>query len=432
MQASMSASGAIWWDESCGLFFAAEGGNDPAGPGGDASAPAGSAPPTAPPPPAPAPPAPPAAPPAPPGSPPEGASAPGPKPAADPGPAAPQGKIAKLRAFLKRHGHKLWWLHSIYALSLGVGVMLLAAKGFEYIRWVVAALGGTWLLFLVFFRLYRSGAQRKVEGKAAKVGFVTMNYLMKDLYQIMLFFLLPFYWKSSTWGAVNGFYAVALGICAVLATLDVVFDNLVMRWRVLASLFYLVALFSCLNLVIPVVLPSIRVLWGLLAATGLSAVVFLSLHFRLRSLFSKPGLLAVLVVMGVSMSAVYLGRRAIPPVPYYTETVSAGIIELPDGRVVNAQSAIPARDLERIVSVTDVASPTGSRETFQHVWRHDRKVVARLTPSTTVMKGPVTRLRLRSALPADKIPAERTGDWSIDVETADGQLVGRATFEVQK
>jgi hypothetical protein len=429
MRASTSSSGAICWDERRGLFFAAEGGNDPAGSGGDASAPADSLPPAALPPPA-APP--PAAPPTPPGSPPPGASAPGPKPAAEPSPAAPQGKIAKLRAFLKRHGHKLWWLHSVYALSLGVGVMLLAAEGFEYIRWAVAFLVGAWLLFLVFFRLFRSGAQRKVEGKAAKVGFVAMTYVMKDMYQGMLFFLLPFYWKSSTWGAANGFFAIGLGICALLATLDVVFDNLVMRWRVLASLFYLVALFSCLNLVIPVVLPSIRVLWGLLAATGLSAVVFLSLHFRLRSLFSKPGLVVVLFVMGLSMSGVYLGRRAIPPVPYYTETASAGTIELPDGRVVNAQSAIPARELERVVSVTDIASPTGSRETFQHVWRHGRKVVARLLPRMTVMKGPVTKLRLRSALPADKIPAERTGDWSIDVETGDGQLVGRATFEVQQ
>ena len=431
MRASRSFSGTLRWDEPCGLVFAAAGGNDSAGSSGDASAPAGSAQPAASPPPAPASP-PPAAPPGAPGSPPTGASAPEPKPAAEPGRAAPQGKIAKVRAFLKRHGHKLWWLHSIYALSLGVGVMLLAAKGFDYIRWVVAALGGTWLLFLVFFRLYRSGAQRKVDGKAAKIGFVAMNYLMKDLYQIMLFFLLPFYWKSSTWGSVNWFFAIGLGICAVLATLDVVFDNLVMRWRVLASLFYLVALFSCLNLVIPIVLPSLRVLWGLLAATGLSAVVFLSLHLRLRSLFSRPGLVGMVVVMGVSMSGVYLGRRAIPPVPYYTATASAGTIELPDGRVIAAQSAIPARDLERVVAMTEIASPTGSRETFLHVWRHERKVVARLAPLTTVTKGPVTKLRLRSALPADKIPERRTGDWSIDVETGDGQLVGRATFEVQQ
>jgi hypothetical protein len=431
MRASRSSSGTPCWDEPCGLFFAAKGGNDSAGPGSDASAPAGSTQPAAASPPPPASPPSPAAPPTSPGTPPAETSAPESRPAGEPGPAAPQGKIAKLRAFLKRHGHKLWWVHSIYALSLGVGVMLLASKGFDYIRWVVAALGGTWLLFLVFFRIYRSGARRKVDGKAAKIGFVAMNYLMKDLYQIMLFFLLPFYWKSSTWGTANWFFAVGLGICAVLATLDVVFDNLVMRWRVLASLFYLIALFSCLNLVIPVVLPMLRVLWGLLAATALSAVVFLSLHFRLRSLFSRPGLVVVLVVMGVSMAGVYLGRRAIPPVPYYTLTASAGTIELPDGRVIDAQSAVPARDLERVVSVIEIASPTGSRETFLHVWRHDRKVVARLVPLTTAVKGPVTKLRLRSALPADKIPVQRAGDWTIDVETGDGQLVGRATFEVQ-
>jgi len=94
------------------------------------------------------------------------------------------------------------------ALGLGVGVNAAGAEGLEYFRWLALFLGGAWLMFLLFFRIFRSGGQRKIGTGAAKLTFVAMNYLMKDLYQAMLFFLLPFYWKSSTWGSINFWFAV--------------------------------------------------------------------------------------------------------------------------------------------------------------------------------------------------------------------------------
>jgi hypothetical protein len=58
--------------------------------------------------------------------------------------------------------------------------------------------------------------------------------------------------------------------------------------------------------------------------------------------------------------------------------------------------------------------------------------VATVEPQTTRVPGKQVVLRLRSALPPAKIPAERTGSWTVDVETADGQLVGRAVFSVER
>jgi transposase-like protein len=344
----------------------------------------------------------------------------------------PKGFIGKVRPFLKRHGHKLWWLHSAWALGLGVGVMLLAQKGSEYFRWLALFLGGAWLMFLLFFRIFRSGAQRKVGTGAAKLTFVAMNYIMKDLYQAMLFFLLPFYWKSSTWGSINFWFAVGLAVCALLATLDVVFDNYLMRWRILASVYYLIALFACLNLLVHAVLPSIRVLWGLMAAAGISAFGFITLHIRFRYIATRPGAVMSLVVMAAAMSGAYAGRRVIPPVPYSTVQSVAGTVQLPDGRVADPVRAMAARDFERIVAMTDIASPLGGAEPFRHVWRREGRIVGTVEPQTTRVPGKQVVLRLRSALPPAKIPAERTGSWTVDVETADGQLVGRAVFSVER
>jgi hypothetical protein len=221
-------------------------------------------------------------------------------------------------------------------------------------------------------------------------------------------------------------------VCALLSTLDVVFDNYVMRWRALASLLYLVTVFGCLNLVIPALLPSVPVFWTLLSAAGLSAVVFLSLHFRFRFLASRPGVVLMVVVMAVAMAGAYAGRRAIPPVPYYLRTAVAGVVTLADGRVLDAPGPVPALELPNVVVVTDVALPAGGDEPFQHVWRREGLEVARVAPQHARLEGKAPAIRLRSQLPADKLPAERLGEWVVDVETAGGQLVGRADFAVRR
>src|ERR1700682_3651503 len=151
----------------------------------------------------------------------------------DLGPGPPMRPATRLRLFLRDHGRKLWWLHSAYALAIGAGVVLFAQKGFDHALWLALALGFAWLLLVLVFRLFASGGQlRAFEAQDTKtrVHFYVMTYALKNLYQWMLFFLLPFYWKSTTLDAANAWFVVLLGACAVLSTLDIVFDRVLMRW----------------------------------------------------------------------------------------------------------------------------------------------------------------------------------------------------------
>src|SRR5688572_9193958 len=148
------------------------------------------------------------------------------------------------RGFIARHGRKLWWLHSLYALALGIFVVLFARKGFAHARWLVASLGGAWLLLLITFRLFGSGKERVIAGRGAKVRYFFVTYALKNLYQGMLFFLLPFYWQSMSLDSPNRWFLVALATCAVASTLDVIFDHVIMRWRSLASVLYALTLFG--------------------------------------------------------------------------------------------------------------------------------------------------------------------------------------------
>ena len=352
-----------------------------------------------------------------------------------PVPFAP-GPRERVRAFMKKHGRKIWWLHSAYALGLGTTVVIFAQKGFDHARWLALSVSAAWLLVVVFFRLFGSGReQNHLEGAHAKVKlrFFAVTYALKNLYQGMLFFLLPFYWKSTTFGSSNMWLLVLLGTCALLSTLDIVFDRVVFRRRALASIFHGVALFGCLNLVVPALFPETRTLTSLLIATSITVVAFWTIHTNLSTFKDKRWAAAAMASLLAAVSLAYYGRELIPPVPMYLSHGAVGTIVMEDGRLGMEVKTLDSKVIDKLTAFTDVVVPGGQGDRLVHVWRHDGVEVHRATESTTrvpdqeQVKGTI---RLRSGLTGRQLPQHLGGKWAVDVETQDGQLVGRIGFDV--
>ena len=354
----------------------------------------------------------------------------------EPVPFAPSPR-ERLRSFMKRHGRKLWWLHSAYALGLGITVVTFAQKGFDHARWLAVTASAAWLLVVLFFRLFGSGRQQSHAHAAPKVKlrFFAMTYALKNLYQGMLFFLLPFYWKSTTFESSNAWFVVLLGACALLSTLDIVFDRVVFKFRALASVFHGVALFGCLALIVPALFPDTRTLTSLLTATAITVVAFWTIHVDLVMLRDKRWLALFAATLAAAIGIAYEGRTAIPPVPMYLAHGAVGPMLLPDGRLGMEVRELHPAVIDKLIAITDVVVPGGKGDRLTHVWRHDGNEVHRATESTLHVpaageskdKGTI---RLRSALTDRQLPARLVGNWSIDVETQDGQLVGRVSFTV--
>jgi hypothetical protein len=356
-------------------------------------------------------------------------------PSLDLGPSPPMRLTTRARRFVRDHGRKLWWLHSAYALGIGAGVVAFAHKGFEHARWLAVTLGFAWLLVVLVFRLFSpAGAPgvRALEGTDARtrVRFFVMTYALKNLYQGMLFFLLPFYWKSTTLDAPDVWFVGLLGACAVLSTLDIVFDRVLMRWRWLASIFHGITLFGCLNLVVPALFPDTRTLWSLLAAAGISVVGFWTLHVTARVLKKRVYLGLFVASVGAAIGLAYAGRSIIPPVPMYVSSAAVGPKQLSDGRLAMEVKTLDPSVIQELVAVTDVVVPGGKGDRLRHVWRHAGVEVHRSTEETSRIPGPKGVVRLRSSLTGKDLPGDLVGPWAVDVETEDGQLVGRAEFDV--
>jgi hypothetical protein len=358
-------------------------------------------------------------------------------PSLDLGPAPPMRLTTRVRRLLKDHGRKLWWLHSAYALALGAGVVAFAHKGFEHARWLAVSLGLAWLLVVLVFRLFSSGGAGGADVRAfdasdpkMRVRFYVMTYALKNLYQGMLFFLLPFYWKSTTFDAADAWFVLLLGGCAVLSTLDIVFDRVLMRFRWLASVFHGITLFGCLNLVIPALFPDTRTLWTLLAAAGIAMVGFWTLHVTARVLRKRAYIAMFVLSVGAAVSVAYAARGGIPPVPMYVSSAAVGPKQLADGRLAMEVKTLHPSVIQELIAVTDVVVPGGKGDRLRHVWRHEGVEVHRTTEETSRVPGPKGAIRLRSSLTGQDLPGNLVGSWSVDVETEDNQLVGRTEFAV--
>jgi hypothetical protein len=216
----------------------------------------------------------------------------------------------------------------------------------------------------------------------------------------------------------------------VVSTIDIVFDRVLMRFRWLASGFHGFTLFACLNLVIPALFPDTRTLTTLLAAAAIAVVSFWTLHVTKRELKKKmyAGVFAVTVAGGVGLA--YVARAGVPPVPMYVSSAGVGPKQLADGRLAMEVKTLHPEVIQELIAVTDVVVPGGKGDRLRHLWRHRGVPVHRTTEETSRVAGPKGVVRLRSTLTGEDLPADLLGAWSVDVETDDGQLVGRTEFEV--
>jgi VIT1/CCC1 family predicted Fe2+/Mn2+ transporter len=345
-------------------------------------------------------------------------------PAADQPSAPPPGRLKRI---LKR----LWWFHSFFALAFGIGVMLFARSGLAHADKVMMALFVSWLLMFVALRFIVGPANRREqEGLARKGVRVATNYLIKQFYQQMFFFLTPLYASSATWSlsSFNWWIAPVLLVCAVVSTMDLVFDNFIMERRLLAAAMYGLAMFGVLNVLLPLVV-GLDHLTGLYVAALATPISVALLSFSVRQVMSPQGALITLVMTGALFVAVFVGRQLIPPAPLAMPETTVGHGTRSSYECLPASKhAMRAHQLDNLRCGSMLREPGGLKERVEHAWRHRGRELARITPEQLACDG--DDVVFVSEFPKGSMPADPTGMWSCTTYTVGGQLVGVRKFEV--
>jgi hypothetical protein len=346
------------------------------------------------------------------------------KPAAAEPAAPPPGRLA-------RWVKKIWWLHSGFALAFGVGVMLFARAGLAYADKLLVALGVSWLLMFVALRFVVGPANRSDhEGLGRKGVRLATNYVIKQFYQQMFFFLVPLYASSATWSlsSWNWWLAPVLLACAVVSTMDLVFDNVVMERRLLASTMYGLAMFGLLNVLAPLVLGVTHAAGLVLAAAATPAAVAL-LSFSVRAVLAPRGALLTLLATGAMLAGTWYGRAGIPPVPLALREAAVG-----HGTRGSYECLPPSKHVLRAGQLDGLrcgawlVEPGGIAEEVIHAWRHRGVELARVEPRRLGCDGEGDVFV--SEFPPERLPADPAGEWACVIETRGGQLVGYRGFRV--
>ena len=341
--------------------------------------------------------------------------------------AEPKPPPGKWKRVLKR----LWWFHSLFALSFGVGVMLFARSGLAHADKVMMALFVSWLVMFVALRFIVGPANRRdQEGLARKGVRVATNYVIKQFYQQMFFFLTPLYASSATWSlsSFNWWIAPVLLACAVVSTMDLVFDNFIMERRLLAAAMYGLALFGVLNVLLPLVV-GLDHLSGLYVAALATPGSVALLSFSVRQVLSPQGaLLTIGITIGL-FGAAYFGRTLIPPAPLAMPETAVGHGSRSSYECLPpSKHVMRASQLDGLRCGSMLREPGGLKERVEHAWLHNGRELVRLAPGQLACEG--DDVVFVSEFPKSSMPADPVGAWACVTYTVGGQLVGVRTFEV--
>ncbi|MBA3391059.1 MAG: DUF2914 domain-containing protein [Deltaproteobacteria bacterium] len=332
---------------------------------------------------------------------------------------------------LKRLLRRAWWFHSFFALFFGIGVMLFARAGLAHADKVMIALFVSWLLMFIALRFIVGPANRRVqEGMARKGVRVATNYIIKQFYQQMFFFLTPLYASSATWSlsSWNWWLAPVLLVCAVVSTMDLVFDNFIMERRLLASAMYGLAMFGSLNVMLPLV-AGMDHLTGLVIAAAATPVSVAVLSFSVRQVMAPQGALLTVTMTGALLGAVWFGRAFIPPAPLAMPETSVGHGSIGSYECLpGSKHVLRSHQLDGLRCGSMLREPGGLKEGIVHVWSHRGRRLDVRTPVRLACDG--DSVVFRSELDPSLMPADPTGNWSCETWTRGMQLVGVRKFKV--
>jgi len=328
-------------------------------------------------------------------------------------------------ALHQRYARIFWMAHSAWALFTGIVVLVLAHNRYGFLKWVVLFLALTWASTLVISRyasFFNTPKMRFAQG--------FVSYLTRVMYQETLFFLLPFYFYSTTFPSWNSAFVVLLAGLAVLSCFDLLFDRLLRERKAFALGFFAVVTFSALVFFLPLLL-GVRIHHAGFLAAVMAFLAAIPLAYSWRELLSFRVMARLVVALALVVAGARLIRPAVPPVPL--RLMKLRFAPLIDTSTLRLAKELPARistaelGAGRLYAVATIFSPTQLTASVSIRFVHDGKATR---PNRTVdLVAHPRGFRVWSVMrsgPRGFAP----GIYQAEVWTGEGQLIGRESIEL--
>ncbi len=255
-----------------------------------------------------------------------------------------------------------------------------------------------------------------------------ISYGTQLIHQESLFFVLPFFFFTTTWNSGQALFTGLLGLGALVSIIDpLYFRGLVpRRWLYLAL--HTLTLFAVMLTALPVIFQLTTAESYKLALGTAVLLSFPSLltTFPVQRWWRGLALIALTLALG---GAGWLLRSWVPPASLWLTEVAV------THRVDNRQRA-PGEPLseievgrlraEGLYAYTAISAPRGLAERIYHVWRHNGREVDRI--ALDIHGG--RKAGYRAWTHKRNFPPQPVGDWQVRVITENDQLIGVLRFRV--
>ena len=255
-----------------------------------------------------------------------------------------------------------------------------------------------------------------------------LRYATQMIHQESLFFVLPFFFITTTWNSGQALFTGLLGAAALASITDPLYYKGLAARRWVFMSFHSLTLFAVLLTALPIILhlstPQAYA-WSLGVAAVLS---FPSLIGSLKLAGWRRWLisLALMLVLG---AVGWQARLWVPPSTLWLGEVAVteqfDDLTRKPGVSVESISAAQLKS-QGLYAFTRINAPRGLKERIYHVWQHDGQIVDRI--ALDIHGG--GKEGYRSWTHKQNFPDDVVGDWQVQVVTEAGQMIGVLRFEV--
>jgi hypothetical protein len=315
------------------------------------------------------------------------------------------------------------WLLPLGSFVAGAGSYFMVRRGEGLARMiaVVALLGWPWLLVQGWLHRW---LLRRFNSRWTPYA---LQMITQSLQQEVLFFSLPFVIGATQpdWG--QWLFTSLAVLAALISTLDPIYEKRIAQRPTLGLLFHAYVSFVCALVVIPIALK-VQLENALPLALAITGVwLLLGLPRVWADLVTPRARLIGLAALAVAPVLLWLLRSHVPPAGLsVTEARIAQQIQgLDPGPAVN-QFSVTALRASGAVAFVAIRAPMGLEQSVVFQWVQNGKKLDRIPAE--IHGGGKTGWRTWSR--KRNFPEDPRGDWRVDLETPDGQLIERLEFRV--
>ncbi len=304
----------------------------------------------------------------------------------------------------------------------GIGSFILVDRQASLASWIAVVMLVSWVWLMLentLTRLFARAFKREIPQPL-------LRYATQMIHQESLFFVLPFFFVTTTW---NSGQLVFTGLLAAAGLISII-DPLYYKWlaprRWLFMALHTLTLFAALLTALPIILHLTTAESFKLA---LGAAMLLSFP-SLASSFPITCWRRALAVLGLTLAVGaggWLLRSWVPPATLWMTDVAVST-QVQGREPGDSLKEVDVDQLRRngLYAYTAINAPRGLDERIYHVWQLNGQEVDRI--ALDIHGG--RKEGYRAWTHKQNFPPDPTGRWQVRVLTEDGQVIGVLRFKV--